>query len=239
VQGAGIGTAIMERVQKSSSSSGSIVEIAASHKSAPFFARFGARETARIEHGWAPGMHRVDMLQQPQQQQQRRPHPPRASPTASVEMLHGIVPDFDQVTRVSRALNVVGYHLFVLLPGTRASTAHCRNLAPLYDIPEESATGTANAALACYLYVHGVLQAEPNDDQQQQQQQVTAVMEQGHSMGLPSQIRVVLDLKGANTCEAAGAGTQQPQQRAGHIARVRVGGLAQEDDAGTRQIEVD
>jgi GNAT superfamily N-acetyltransferase len=37
------------------------VDIAASHLSAPFFARFGARELARTEDGWGPGMHRVDM----------------------------------------------------------------------------------------------------------------------------------------------------------------------------------
>jgi len=29
------------------------------------------------------------------------------------------------------------------------------NFAPLYDIPEEAATGTSNGALSCYLYKYG------------------------------------------------------------------------------------
>lgn len=33
--------------------------------------------------------------------------------------------------------------------------AVCRNFAPLYGIPEESATGTSNCALACYLHRYG------------------------------------------------------------------------------------
>ena len=37
------------------------VSIAASHKSAPFFARFGARIVETTPDGWGPGMHRVDM----------------------------------------------------------------------------------------------------------------------------------------------------------------------------------
>ncbi|WP_242112849.1 hypothetical protein [Luteimonas aquatica] len=37
------------------------LHISASHKSAPFFARFGALETARVPDGWGPGMHRVEM----------------------------------------------------------------------------------------------------------------------------------------------------------------------------------
>jgi GNAT superfamily N-acetyltransferase len=37
------------------------LEIAGSQKSAPFFARFGARELKTTPDGWGPGMHRVDM----------------------------------------------------------------------------------------------------------------------------------------------------------------------------------
>lgn len=62
-QGQGLGRAIMNRVISSADArrSGSL-RIAASHESAPFFARFGAREINRIPNGWGPGMHRVDML---------------------------------------------------------------------------------------------------------------------------------------------------------------------------------
>jgi hypothetical protein len=44
----------------------SLLHIAASHKSAPFFARFGAHEAARIVDGWGPQMHRVDMTWAPE-----------------------------------------------------------------------------------------------------------------------------------------------------------------------------
>lgn len=37
------------------------LHIAASHKSAPFFARFGARALRETADGWGPGMHRIDM----------------------------------------------------------------------------------------------------------------------------------------------------------------------------------
>lgn len=61
-QGVGIGMKIMERViHLGRESEAKIVRIAASHKSAPFFARFGATTTASTRNGWGPGMHRVDM----------------------------------------------------------------------------------------------------------------------------------------------------------------------------------
>jgi len=37
------------------------IDIAASHLSAPFFAKFGAKEVKRIQNGWGRNMHRVDM----------------------------------------------------------------------------------------------------------------------------------------------------------------------------------
>jgi len=61
-QGIGVGSRIMERViQLSRTSQTKMVKIAASHKSAPFFARFGATTTSSTRNGWGPGMDRVDM----------------------------------------------------------------------------------------------------------------------------------------------------------------------------------
>lgn len=61
-QGAGIGSAIMKRVISAGRASQSfLIKIAASHKSAPFFAKFGAVATVHTEDGWGPGMDRVDM----------------------------------------------------------------------------------------------------------------------------------------------------------------------------------
>ncbi len=50
--------------------------------------------------------------------------------------------------------DVVGVHAFELCEKTSQVTASCRNFAPLFGIPEESATGSASGALACYLAKH-------------------------------------------------------------------------------------
>ena len=61
-QGLGIGSATMKRVlSRGGASQSSLIKIAASHKSAPFFAKFGAVVKLHTEDGWGPGMDRVDM----------------------------------------------------------------------------------------------------------------------------------------------------------------------------------
>lgn len=61
-QGIGIGTTVMSRaIALAKASRSPLINIAASQKSAPFFARFGAVATARIKDGWGPGMDRLDM----------------------------------------------------------------------------------------------------------------------------------------------------------------------------------
>jgi PhzF family phenazine biosynthesis protein len=79
-------------------------------------------------------------------------------PVASTKELDDLAPDMDALTALSRELNVVGVHAFAL--SDDGYTAHVRNFAPLYDIPEESATGTANAALTYYLYHNGIIPQE-------------------------------------------------------------------------------
>jgi len=63
VQGRGLGRAIMAEVARHAQARRvSRILIAASHLSASFFARFGARELRRTDHGWGPDMHRIDMV---------------------------------------------------------------------------------------------------------------------------------------------------------------------------------
>jgi GNAT superfamily N-acetyltransferase len=57
----GFGSAIMARVLADVRRAGVTLRISASHKSSPFFARFGAIERSTIPDGWGPGMHRVEM----------------------------------------------------------------------------------------------------------------------------------------------------------------------------------
>ena len=61
-QGRGVGSAIMTHVMNAASRKGvSSISIAASQKSAPFFAKFGAISQSTLENGWGPGMDRIDM----------------------------------------------------------------------------------------------------------------------------------------------------------------------------------
>lgn len=60
--GAGLGRRMMSDAVSLAKEAGALtIDIAASHLSAPFFARFGAVERVRTPDGWGPGMHRVDM----------------------------------------------------------------------------------------------------------------------------------------------------------------------------------
>ena len=62
-QGIGVGSRIMERViHLGRTSEAKLVRIAASHKSAPFFTKFGAMTALTTTDGWGPEMHRVDMV---------------------------------------------------------------------------------------------------------------------------------------------------------------------------------
>ena len=74
-------------------------------------------------------------------------------PIDSVEHLAALKPDNDVMTELSRELEVVGVHAFAFTEDAEI-TAICRNFAPLFGIDEESATGTANCALASYLFKH-------------------------------------------------------------------------------------
>lgn len=61
-KGIGLGSTIMKRViARGRASQSSLIRIAASHKSAPFFVKFGAVATVHTADGWGPGMDRVDM----------------------------------------------------------------------------------------------------------------------------------------------------------------------------------
>ncbi|KNZ40924.1 PhzF family phenazine biosynthesis protein [Acetobacterium bakii] len=119
-------------------------------------------------------------------------------PIKNMKILNGINPDFEKVKAISRKYKTIGYHLFTL-ESINGSDACCRNFAPLYGIPEESATGTSNGALGCYLFKYGKLKA---------QTPYPLVFEQGYAMKKPSEIMVSIISQGQEVVE------------------VRVGGIA-------------
>lgn len=76
-------------------------------------------------------------------------------PMSSLEALQAMRPDMEALAAFSVELDVVGVHAFTLTDDSY--TAHVRNFGPRYGIPEESATGTANAALTHYLQRHHLI----------------------------------------------------------------------------------
>lgn len=105
-------------------------------------------------------------------------------PVESIRALNCLAPDMSALTELSSELNVVGVHAFAL--SEDGYTAHVRNFAPLYDIPEESATGTANAALTYYLYHNGIIPAVGK-----------CTFMQGETMGRPSVVSTELKANGS------------------------------------------
>ena len=113
-------------------------------------------------------------------------------PVPDVATLNALQPAMDAVATVSRMLEAVSVRVLALPTNalthshinTFPITAHVRDFAPLYDIPEESATGTANAALTHYLAVNGVIP-----------QQGDFAFLQGEAMGRPSVVatRIAVD----------------------------------------------
>lgn len=109
----------------------------------------------------------------------------------SSEILSSIKADYDSITEISKKNNVVGYHVF-----TRDVKppyfARCRNFAPLYDIDEEAATGTASGALTAYFIKNQkTFQFDLEDGSHEW------FYEQGRELEAPSEIGVkfILDQK--------------------------------------------
>ena len=62
LKGQGLGREMVRHVRATMRAAGvTTMEIAASHRSAPFFARFGAIPHHIVTDGWGAGMHRIDM----------------------------------------------------------------------------------------------------------------------------------------------------------------------------------
>jgi len=118
-------------------------------------------------------------------------------PIKSLDKLFSIKPDYKKIAALSKRYNIIGFHVFSL-ETKFDSTAHCRNFAPLYNINEESATGTSNGALACYLYNHGIINQEQSSE---------LLFEQGYSMKKPSEILVRLKIDNNRICEVKVGGT--------------------------------
>lgn len=100
----------------------------------------------------------------------------------NVETLNRLPLDMNAISAVTEKHNAVSFHVFAF--GNDGHTAHVRDFGPLYGIPEESATGTANASLTHYLQQNGCIPATGDFS-----------FLQGEAMGRPSVVatRVTAD----------------------------------------------
>jgi PhzF family phenazine biosynthesis protein len=104
-------------------------------------------------------------------------------PLPDVDALQSLQPDMEAVSAITKKHNAVSFHVFAF--NNDGYTAHVRDFAPLYDIPEESATGTANASLTYYLQQCGCLGNEAE-----------CSFMQGEAMGRPSVIATRIQADG-------------------------------------------
>jgi PhzF family phenazine biosynthesis protein len=104
-------------------------------------------------------------------------------PLPDVAALQTLQPDMQAVSEITKRYEAVSFHVFAF--GNDGYTAHVRDFAPLYDIPEESATGTANASLTYYLRQCGCLGAEAE-----------CSFIQGEAMGRPSVVATRIQADG-------------------------------------------
>lgn len=134
-------------------------------------------------------------------------------PVKGLRELASLRPDFPSLAALSRQLEVDTVGVFTLETGDPRHTLRSRDLSPAIGNNEESASGTTNGALSCYLVKNGILPDVLDSGRH------TVLAEQGYEMGRPSLIR----------CEIA--------VEAGRIEAVRVGGTARRALKGELHLE--
>ena len=105
-------------------------------------------------------------------------------PLPDVATLQSLQPNMEAISEITKKYEAVSFHVFAF-GDDDGYTAHVRDFAPLYDIPEESATGTANASLTYYLQQCGCLGEE-----------VDCAFIQGEAMGRPSVVATRIEADG-------------------------------------------
>lgn len=103
-------------------------------------------------------------------------------PLKTEQALMKLKPDVEKIKEFCAKKSIVSFHPFFFDNESRDFVCKARDFAPLYGIPEESATGTANGALAYLLFRSGMI--NPGK---------TYKIRQGEFMGRPSDVYVKLE----------------------------------------------
>ena len=99
----------------------------------------------------------------------------------SYEILQTIRPNVPLISHQCTAYGVGSYHVFTFDTLEDRSTYHARNFPPLYGITEDPVTGTANGAVASYLYANNIIDTP------------RLICEQGDIIGRPGRVYVEID----------------------------------------------
>lgn len=100
-------------------------------------------------------------------------------PVSDLPALNALQPDMEAIAALTEHHGAVSLHPFAF--AADGHTAHVRDFAPRYGVPEEAATGTANAALTFYLWRCGCVEIGAE-----------CAFVQGETMGRPSVVRTQL-----------------------------------------------
>lgn len=105
-------------------------------------------------------------------------------------MIDELNPNFENIKSLSLKYDCIGLHVFAI---DDQSDAYGRNFAPVVGINEESATGTSNGALACYLSIF-------------HQKKAHYTLRQGDFLNLASKIKVSITYNAHNEIDSVWVG---------------------------------
>lgn len=103
-------------------------------------------------------------------------------PVKNTKILATLIPNFNMISEISEALDLIGYYVFSTKVDAENRDATARMFGPRYGILEESGTGMAAGPLACYLF--DILNIKKKSFQ----------IQQGNYMKVPSPSLIVVDL---------------------------------------------
>jgi PhzF family phenazine biosynthesis protein len=108
-----------------------------------------------------------------------------------LNVLNSLKPNLNTIEKLLIQTDTVGMHVFCL---DHEVDAYGRNFIPIFGIEEESATGTSNGALSCYLYQH-------------HHKKNNFTLRQGYAMNQPSEIKTSLTIRNQEIVDVWVGGT--------------------------------
>ena len=111
---------------------------------------------------------------------------------ATGETLRDLAPDLTALARLSPLIGAAGYFLFSLAPALADCDVESRMFCPALGIPEDPVSGNAHGLLGAQLLERGLLVVSGGQAQFRGAQ--------GHHMGRPGQVGIVLDVAADGSC---------------------------------------